>query len=90
MINIDFRFMDSNIWFYFIAGLSFVIGLFIFSSPQQAINVQKEFYKLINWNIEPISMEKEIRNTKGMGLFLLAFTLGMVIVYIFNQVRIVL
>jgi len=37
-----------------------------------AIEIQKRFYARINWRIEPISMQKELRNTKIMGIFLFA------------------
>ena len=39
--------------------------------PQLAIEIQQRFYAKINWKIEPISMEKEIRNTRIMGGFLI-------------------
>jgi len=50
---------------------SVLIGFFLFLKPASAIRIQKRFYEKINWRIEPISMAKEIRNTKIMGLFLL-------------------
>lgn len=48
------------------------IGLLIFLKPVLAIEIQKRFYAKINWRIEPISMQKELRNTKMMGIFLFA------------------
>lgn len=51
---------------------SFVMGLFLLVKPQLAIEIQRRFYVCINWKIEPISMEKEIRNTRIMGGFLIA------------------
>ena len=50
--------------------VSLLIGLFLLFNPVLAIEVQKKFYEKINWRIEPISMQKEIRNTKIMGLIL--------------------
>ena len=58
------------------------IGLFVFLKPKITIELQRRFYEKINWRIEPISMQKEIRNTKIMGLFLTAIVL-LTIVYIF-------
>ena len=52
--------------------LSAGAGLFIFFKPDLAIEIQKRFYAKINWRIEPISMPKELRNTRIMGIFLLA------------------
>jgi hypothetical protein len=51
------------------AGMFFV-GLFAFFAPTKTIELQKKFYAKINWKIEPISMEKEIRNSRVMGLFI--------------------
>ncbi len=57
------------------------IGLFVFLKPKITIELQRRFYEKINWRIEPISMQKEIRNTKIMGLFLTAIVL-LTIIYI--------
>lgn len=54
-----------------IALVSFVLGLFLILKPSAAIELQRRFYELINWRITPVSMPKEIRNTKLMGAFLL-------------------
>ena len=47
-----------------------VVGLFVALRPEKTIEIQQKFYAKINWRIEPISMSKEIRNTRLMGLFL--------------------
>jgi hypothetical protein len=49
--------------------IGIITGLFLFFKPALAILIQKKFYEKINWRIEPISMQKEIRNTRLMGLF---------------------
>jgi len=59
----------------FILAISILIGLFLFLNPDLAIEIQKKFYARINWRIEPISIPKEIRNTKIMGLFLIILSL---------------
>lgn len=64
-----------------ISSLSILIGLFIFKKPTSAFEIQRKFYALINWRIEPISLDKEIRNTKIMGLSLVLIGL-VTIVYI--------
>ena len=64
-----------NLFIIFGAGVSFAIGLFVFFRPAAAIEFQRLFYEKINWRIEPISMAKEIRNTKIMGLFLVIISI---------------
>ncbi|MDD5019121.1 MAG: hypothetical protein PHH75_01085 [Candidatus Omnitrophica bacterium] len=56
---------------YVFSALSFLVGFFIYLKPRKAISIQVAFYRKINWRMEPVSMEKEVRNTKVMGLFLL-------------------
>ena len=53
------------------------IGSFLFLKPALSIEVQIKFYEKINWRIEPISMRKEVRNTRIMGIILIAVTLAM-------------
>ncbi len=65
-----------------ISIFSIIIGLLLFFNPPLAIDIQKKFYSFINWSIEPISMRKEIRNTKIMGLFLITVSL-ITLVYLF-------
>lgn len=50
------------------------IGIFIVIKPALAIEAQRRFYEKINWKIEPISMQKEIRNTQIMGWILIVFS----------------
>ena len=52
------------------------IGVFLCLKPALAIRIQIKFYEKINWRMEPVSMEKEIRNTRIMGLFLFGVALG--------------
>jgi hypothetical protein len=61
--------------------VSMIIGLFVFLKPELTIEIQRKFYEKINWRIEPISMPKEIRNTKIMGMFLVAVAVVTMIFY---------
>jgi hypothetical protein len=67
-----------------ISLISLAIGLFLLLKPSSAIELQRRFYALINWRIEPISMPKEIRNTRLMGLFLI-ITISLGILYLSLQ-----
>jgi hypothetical protein len=58
--------------FILLSLLGISIGFLLVFKPQLAIEIQQRFYAKINWKIEPISMEKEIRNTRIMGGFLIA------------------
>ena len=63
--------------------LGVAVGSAMFFIPRAVIEFQRKFYEKINWRIEPISMPKEIRNTKLMGLFLV-LTVPLAIIYILN------
>jgi hypothetical protein len=55
------------------AVVGIVVGIFVFFNPALVIKTQIKFYEKINWRMEPISMPKEIKNTRIMGLVLFAF-----------------
>lgn len=52
------------------------IGIFMIINPALAIEIQRRFYAEINWKIEPISLSKEIRNTRAMGWFLIMLSVA--------------
>ena len=54
-----------------IAVISLALGFYLVKRPLEAIELQRKFYEKINWRIEPISLQKEIRNTRIMGIFLM-------------------
>ena len=62
-----------------LAGLIF--GLFLYVKPKEAIEFQKRFYECINWRIEPVSYEKEVRNTRLMGGFLIGCVIIAIVYY---------
>jgi hypothetical protein len=62
-----------------------VIGFFLAFNPQLAIELQRRFYAKINWRIEPISMSKEIRNTRLMGGFLIILTIATLLIVIIRN-----
>ncbi len=61
-----------------ISVINTLIGFFLILKPALVIEIQKKFYERINWRIEPVSVKKEIRNTRIMGLFLIVITLLMI------------
>jgi len=54
-----------------IAVIAIVFGALIAWKPKKTIEIQTALYRPLNWRLEPISMEKEIRNTRIMGLAVL-------------------
>ncbi len=64
--------------------IAIVIGFVLFLNPAFTIEIQRRFYEKINWRIEPISMQKEIRNTRIMGLFLIVVGLLTVVSILFS------
>jgi hypothetical protein len=51
--------------------IAIVFGALIAWKPKKTIEIQTALYRPFNWRLEPISWEKEIRNTRIMGLFVL-------------------
>ena len=54
-----------------IAVIASLFGGLVAWKPKKTIDIQIAIYRPFNWKIEPISMEKEIRNTRIMGLVVL-------------------
>ncbi len=71
----------ATLIFISVALFAILIGSYIYANPEKIIDIHKKFYALINWRMEPISLPKEIRSTKRMGLFLILFTLISCIYY---------
>ncbi len=56
------------------SAASFLLSYLLCFRTQWVISMQIKFYALINWKVEPISMEREMRSTRVMGMVLFAFT----------------
>jgi len=55
--------------------ISLASGYLCIKNPLKVIRFQQAFYAKINWRLEPIDLQKEIRNTKIMGAILVALSL---------------
>lgn len=51
-----------------IVVIAVAFGALLMWRPRKVIEIQTTFYRAFNWKIEPISMEKEIKNTRIMGM----------------------
>lgn len=70
-----------------ISVVGIIVGLFVFFKPELTIEIQKRFYARINWRIEPISMPKEIRNTRIMGILLVTVAVATIIYFLISPVQ---
>lgn len=57
-----------------IVVIGMIFGALITWKPKKAIDIQIALYKPFNWKLEPIDMDKEIRNTRIMGMTVLILT----------------
>ncbi len=69
-MNIFISAARSGITLILFSFLGLLSGLFLLFKPGYSIELQRRFYEKINWKIEPVSMPKEIRNTRAIGTFL--------------------
>lgn len=51
-----------------VTGLILVFGILCAKAPERAIEMQRRFYAKINWQIKPISIKTELKNTRTMGI----------------------
>ena len=61
-----------------ISVIGVAVGVMLIAKPAAAIEIQKRFYARINWRMEPISMPKELRNTRLMGAVVIVFLIVIV------------
>jgi len=54
-----------------IVVIATLFGALVAWKPKKIIDIQTALYRPFNWKLEPISMEKEIKNTRIMGLTVL-------------------
>lgn len=62
--------MVSSIAFIVVLIVCVLMGILFWALPDKAIQWQISFYRMIGWRIEPISMEREVRNVQGAGCFM--------------------
>jgi hypothetical protein len=66
--------------------LALINGFICITSPKLAIKIQQDFYARINWRIEPINLDKELKNTRLMGIISLALSLILIIYIIYGKI----
>ena len=69
----------------FTTALAF--GALLMLRPKKVIEIQMAVYRPFNWKLEPISMEKEVKSTRIMGIVLGVFSvISAVSIYLFRFV----
>lgn len=68
-----------------IAINSFIFGIVAVSRPNSVIRFQQKFCERINWRVEPISWEIEIKSTKRFGRILILLSIGILALVIFKR-----
>jgi len=58
-----------------VSTVAILFGALIAWKPRKVIDLQTALYRPFNWKLEPISMKKEIRNTRLMGLTLVIISI---------------
>jgi len=61
------RFLPGFLVFLLLSLICEFIGFYLMLKPEASIELQRRFYAKINWKLEPISMTKEVRNTRIIG-----------------------
>lgn len=68
-----------------IAIVSFIFAIVALSRPNSVIKFQQRFCERINWKVEPISWEIEIKSTRRFGRILLLLSVGILALVIFKR-----
>jgi hypothetical protein len=59
-----------------IGGLGFALGALSAFAPERSIGFYQWIMKCYNWNVAPIDLPREIRNTRILGVVLMALSVA--------------
>lgn len=62
-------------------------GILCIRRPDRAIELQRRFYEKINWRLEPIIIKQELKNTRIMGIFMVAASALTIVVIILKGIK---
>lgn len=65
-----------------LAVIAVLVGTLMAWKPRKTIDVQEALYRPFNWNLKPISMEKQIRITRILGFILFGLGIFALAIYI--------
>lgn len=68
-----------------VAIVSFIFGIVALLRPNSVIKFQQRFCERINWRVEPISWEIEIKSTKRFGRILILVSVSILALIIFRR-----
>ncbi len=66
-------------------NIGLIFGLWVFFNTEPILKVQTKFYEKTNWLMVPISMLKEVRNTRIMALILILISIASAVYLIFES-----
>ncbi len=69
-------FMSPKFVFLGIGCLSFALGIFSVVRPQRSIGLYQWVMEHFNWKVAPIDEAREVRNTRILGVILVALSLA--------------
>ena len=65
--------------------IGMVFGILLMWQPRKLINIEIALYKAFDWELKPVSMERQVRNTRTMGVIVFVVALVLLILVYRNQ-----
>ena len=69
-------FMSPKFVFLGMGCLGFVLGVLSAVRPERSIGLYQWIMKCFNWSVVPIDLPREVRNTRVLGVALVALSLA--------------
>ena len=69
-------FMSPKFVFLGLGCLGFALGIFSVIRPNQSIGLYQWIMERFNWKVAPIDLPREVRNTRVLGVALIAVSLA--------------
>ena len=66
--------------------MTLTLGGLFYGQTKKVLDAQTAFYRHINWRLEPISLEKELKNMRRLGIVAVIFGVLLFVCAIYLQV----
>ena len=72
--------MSPKFLFLLVGYLGVAMGMFSAWAPKRSIALYQKIMALFNWNVAPIDLPREIRNTQLLGLVLTTLSAAILVI----------
>ena len=80
LLNSARVFEAVKVLLYAVGVFGLLIGFLSFFSPANSIKLYQAIMRFFNWRVEPIHLDRELRNTKWLGMLMAILSLAIAVI----------